>query len=203
MNHAPTSACVVLFNPSSGLILAERHARGWSLPGGRRESTDSSSFECAARELREETGAVLHAARSVLTYQAGPYFCEAFQAIRATNLPTQEEAAERNARWVEPEALVHSSARFPAYCARLFARIASQQSLGETYRYDTPLDWSALHAARSTPGHIDAMTAALELVNRGRGAVLELKHHAEVTNNGVSGSQKMVITLVIRPEPAT
>lgn len=187
----PTSACTVVFNPATGLVLAEKNKRGYGLPGGRREHYDASSFACAARELREETGAVLRAARSILTYAAGPYFCEAFLAVNVTNLPSDAEAAERGAQWVEPEALVHSSARFPAYCSRLFARMASQQSLTQTCTAarSRGIDWETLHAARSTPHHLAMMEQTVRLIQSGRGAITELRFDVETITEPESGKQ--------------
>lgn len=189
-SREPNSACVVLFNPANGLVLAERHVRGWGLPGGRREVTDASSFECAARELREETGVVMKAARSVLTYQAGPHWCEAFLALNVMSLPTDAEAEMLNAAWVEPEALIGHEGRFPAYCARLFARIASQESLkNTTTRVSKPIDWEKLRTARSAPAHLNMFEQALTTMRDGKGAIVALDYQAEVVE-GPHGAER-------------
>lgn len=121
----PTSACVVLFEPHSRLVLVERHADGLGLPGGKREPTDPSSLACAARELYEETGVRLRSARSIVVYDAGPHLCEAWLAVSVDAYPTVWEVSVRNASWVYAEELVREGSRFPAYCALLFARLAS------------------------------------------------------------------------------
>lgn len=116
-----TSACVVVFHPETRRVLVELHEHGIGLPGGKREPGDASSLACAARELFEETGARLRSARSILVYEAGPHLCEAWLAEDVT-LPSK---LRENVAWVEVEDLVRSGARFPEYCARLFARLAA------------------------------------------------------------------------------
>lgn len=111
--------------------------------------------------------------------------------MNVTNLPSDAEAAERGAQWVEPEALVHSSARFPAYCSRLFARMASQQSLTQTCTAarSRGIDWETLHAARSTPHHLAMMEQTVRLIQSGRGAITELRFDVETITEPESGKQ--------------
>lgn len=126
-NVEPTSACVLVFHPRSGLVLVERRKDGRvGLPGGRREPDDRTPLANAARELFEETGARLRSASSILVYQAGPHVCEAFLAVDVADLPDEVAAATRFAAWVDAEVLVDAErSRFPEYCARMFARLAA------------------------------------------------------------------------------
>jgi 8-oxo-dGTP pyrophosphatase MutT (NUDIX family) len=129
----PTSACVLVHHPKTGLVLVERRMNGaCGLPGGRREERDASSLACAARELNEETGAVLRSAVSILVYEAGPHICEAFLAVDVDNLPEDPEVLRRRwATWVDAEVLVDQRrGRFPEYCARMFAKLSQMQRRG-------------------------------------------------------------------------
>lgn len=126
----PSSACVLLFHPETRLVLVELHPDGLGLPGGRREQADASSLACAARELREETGTRLERAASVLVYRAGPHLCEAFIATAWASHTAPYDPArarEMHCAWVEAEELVGSAARFPSYCARLFATLCARE----------------------------------------------------------------------------
>jgi 8-oxo-dGTP pyrophosphatase MutT (NUDIX family) len=114
-----SSACVVVFQPGTGLVLAERHSDGYGLPGGRREEFDNASVACAARELFEETGVRMREGVAITTYDDGEFVCDVFLAT-IFDLP---ERLSHGAEWVEPEVLVLPSARFPSYCARIFASL--------------------------------------------------------------------------------
>lgn len=124
-----TSACVLLFHPETGEVLVEHHASGVGLPGGAREPRDRSPLETAARELEEETGVVLYEARPILTYLAGPHVCQAWHAVRfhePLSLPS-------SAGWASPEDLVGPGARFPDFCALMFATFSQRLVLLHAY----------------------------------------------------------------------
>lgn len=133
----PTSACVLVFHPQTGLVLVERGPAGRrppGLPGGKREASDIDSLRTAARELHEETGVVLRSAASILVYEtpAGAdgraFVCEAFLAVDVDRYPSEAEAAVLGCAWVDAEVLVLPGSRFPGYCARMFARLASMRA---------------------------------------------------------------------------
>lgn len=135
----PTSACVLVFHPQTGLVLVERGPKGTrppGLPGGKREPSDLDSLRTAQRELLEETGVGLRSASSIIVYEipAGPepdgrsFVCEAFLAVDVDRYPSELEAAALGCSWVDAEVLVLPGSRFPEYCARLFARLAQMRA---------------------------------------------------------------------------
>jgi 8-oxo-dGTP pyrophosphatase MutT (NUDIX family) len=124
----PTSACVLLFHPDTGLVLAVEEGVGYGLPGGKREPTDADIEETARRELLEETG-VAHAwLEELVRYRAGPHLCACFLAVGdLTQIAIREDLG---ARWVEPEILVGEVARFPEYVTRAYAALATRSARG-------------------------------------------------------------------------
>lgn len=127
----PTSACVLVIDPHTGLVLVEVRPDGLlGLPGGKIEPVDgevAAPYWCAARELREETGAELVRAASILVYEAGDHITEAFLATVVRNLPNQYQADVHSARWVKPAELVGDRGRFPLYCSLMFAELAVRE----------------------------------------------------------------------------
>src|SRR5262245_22640157 len=79
--HHPGASAVAAVDDDKRVVLIRqfRHAAGgyiWELPAGILASPDESPAECAARELREETGLVAGELRRLGTILTTPGFCD-------------------------------------------------------------------------------------------------------------------------------
>lgn len=120
------SACVLLMAPGSSLVLLEPRTDGvFGLPGGKRELGERS-YECAKRELREETGFEMHLGTLILLAPAGPHLCACFFADRWS--PPQSASLPR--AWANAEDLIAESARFPEFYRRMFVALACKYREG-------------------------------------------------------------------------
>ena len=102
--HHPGASAVAAVDEARQVVLIRqyRHAAGgyiWELPAGVLASADEAPADCAARELREETGLVAGEMRQLGTIFTTPGFCdERMHLFRATGLESvaaRPEADER------------------------------------------------------------------------------------------------------------
>jgi len=110
--HHPGASAVAAVDEARQVVLIRqyRHAAGgyiWELPAGVLASADEAPADCAARELREETGLVAGEMRQLGTIFTTPGFCdERMWLFRASGLTlgiAQPEADERiEMRWFTP-----------------------------------------------------------------------------------------------------
>lgn len=67
--------CICISPNNRVLLVKGRKGQVWSFPKGHRERSDKTSLACALRELKEETGILLHADYiACKKYKAGEYY---------------------------------------------------------------------------------------------------------------------------------